>query len=92
LIRGANRNNPLLLFLHGGPGMPTMYLAHDFQQELEQNFVVVQWDHRDAGKSFAGGLSGPEMTVSREIHDTIELNDQLRSRLHQQKIYLIGFS
>ena len=92
LIRGANRSNPLLLFLHGGPGMPTMYLAHDFQQELEQNFVVVQWDRRGAGKSFAGGLSGPEMTVSREIEDTIELIDQLRSRLHQKKIYLVGFS
>jgi hypothetical protein len=37
LIRGANRNNPLLLFLHGGPGMPTMYLAHDFQRELEKD-------------------------------------------------------
>lgn len=92
LIRGANRSNPLLLFLHGGPGMPTMYLAHDFQQELEQNFVVVQWDRRGAGKSFAGGLSGPEMTVSREIEDTIELIDQLCSRLHQKKIYLVGFS
>ncbi len=92
LIRGANRSNPLLLFLHGGPGMPTMYLAHDFQQELEQNFVVVQWDRRGAGKSFASGLSGQEMTVSREIEDTIELIDQLRSRLHQKKIYLVGFS
>ena len=69
-----------------------MYLAHDFQQELEQNFVVVQWDRRGAGKSFAGGLSGPEMTASREIEDTIELIDQLRSRLHQKKIYLVGFS
>ena len=92
LIRGANRNNPLLLFLHGGPGMPTMYLAHDFQQELEQNFVVVQWDRRGAGKSFAAGLSGPEITVSREIEDTIELIVQLRTRFHQEKIYLVGFS
>lgn len=92
LIRGANRSNPLLLLLHGGPGMPTMYLAHDFQQELEQNFVVVQWDRRGAGKSFAAGLSGPEITVSREIEDTIELIDRLRTRFHQQKIYLVGFS
>lgn len=92
LIRGANRNNPLLLFLHGGPGMPMMYLSHDFQRELEQNFVVVQWDRRGAGKSFAAGLSGPDMTVSREIEDTIELIEHLRSRFHQEKIYLVGFS
>jgi pimeloyl-ACP methyl ester carboxylesterase len=55
LIRGSNVNNPVLLFLHGGPGMPTMYLAHDFQRELERGFIVVQWDRRGAGKSFAAG-------------------------------------
>jgi pimeloyl-ACP methyl ester carboxylesterase len=92
LIRGANRNNPLLLFLHGGPGMPTMYLAHDFQRELEKDFVVVQWDRRGAGKSFAVGLSGPELSVSREIEDTLQLINQLRSRFHQKKVYLVGFS
>ena len=57
LIRGSNIKNPLLLFLHGGPGMPTMYLAHDFQRDLEQSFIVVQWDRRGAGKSFAVGMS-----------------------------------
>src|SRR4029453_9924284 len=92
LIRGANRNNPLLLFLHGGPGMPTMYLAHDFKRELEKDFVVVQWDRRGAGKSFAVGLSGPELSVSREIEDTLQLINQLRSRFHQKKVYLVGFS
>jgi len=92
LIRGANRNNPLLLFLHGGPGTPTMYLAHDFQRELEKDFVVVQWDRRGAGKSFAVGLSGPELSVSREIEDTLQLINQLRSRFHQKKVYLVGFS
>jgi len=91
LIRGAKRNSPVLLFLHGGPGMPMMYLAHDFQRELEQTFVVVQWDRRGAGKSFAAGLAEREMTVSREIEDTLELIDHLRSRFHQ-KIYLVGFS
>src|SRR5215469_16680889 len=58
LIRGVDSKNPLLLFLHGGPGMPTMYLAHDFQRELERDFTVVQWDRRGAGKSFdAAALS-----------------------------------
>ena len=46
LIRSKSIENPILLFLHGGPGMPTMYLAHDFQRDLERDFVVVQWDRR----------------------------------------------
>src|SRR5260370_14964798 len=92
LIRGLDRNNPLLLFLHGGPGMPTMYLAHDFQRELERSFVVVQWDRRGAGKSFTAGMSSQRMSVSTEISDTLELIDQLRDRFHQAKVYLVGFS
>lgn len=92
LIRGTDTRNPVLLFLHGGPGMPTMYLAHDFQRELERSFVVVQWDRRGAGKSFAVGVSSQRMSVSQEISDTLELIDHLRARFHQPKLYLVGFS
>jgi pimeloyl-ACP methyl ester carboxylesterase len=69
-----------------------MYLAHDFQSDLERDFVVVQWDHRGAGKSYAAGVSAPNLSVSGEIKDTVELIDQLRARYHQEKIYLVGFS
>jgi pimeloyl-ACP methyl ester carboxylesterase len=92
LIRSKDRRNPILLFLHGGPGMPTMYLAHDFQRDLERDFVVVQWDRRGAGKSYAAGMSAPYLGVSQETNDTVELIDQLRARFHQEKIYLVGFS
>ena len=45
-IRGNDSSLRVLLFLHGGRGMPAMYLAHAFQRELEKEFVVVQWDRR----------------------------------------------
>ena len=92
LIRGRERQNPIILFLHGGPGMPTMYLAHDFQRDLERNFVVVQWDRLGAGKSYAAGVAAPNLSVGQEIKDADELIDQLRARFHQEKIYLVGFS
>jgi pimeloyl-ACP methyl ester carboxylesterase len=57
LIRGNDSSLPILLFLHGGPGMPAMYLAHAFQHELEKEFVVVQWDRRAAGKSYREDIS-----------------------------------
>ena len=93
LIRSKNTNNPILLFLHGGPGMPLMYLAHEFQRPLEDNFTVVQWDRRGAGKTYSRNKPIPEsMTTRQLIEDAFELIDTLRNRYNQDKIILIGHS
>ena len=92
LIRGRDRTNPVLLFLHGGPGMPAMYLAHEFQSELERDFVIVHWDRRGAGKSFDARLQTPAFSVRQTLSDTYELTEKLRVRFHQQRIYLVGHS
>jgi pimeloyl-ACP methyl ester carboxylesterase len=92
LIRGHDASNPVLLFLHGGPGMPAMYLAHAFQRELERDFVVVHWDRRGAGKSFGALRAGETPTVGQTLEDTLELTRHLRIRLLQDRIYLVGHS
>ncbi|HET6463075.1 MAG TPA: alpha/beta hydrolase, partial [Candidatus Krumholzibacteria bacterium] len=51
-VRGDNPSNPILLFVHGGPGSPMMPLAWTFQRPWEEFFTVVQWDQRGAGKTF----------------------------------------
>ena len=91
LIRGNDSSLPVLLFLHGGPGMPAMYLAHAFQRELEKEFVVVQWDRRGAGKSYREDISST-LTTEQLVADTVELTNVLRARFHQDKIYLVGHS
>ena len=91
LIRGNDTSLPVLLFLHGGPGMPAMYLAHAFQRELEREFVVVQWDRRAAGKSYREDI-GSTLTTEQLVADTIELTNVLRARFHQDKIFLVGHS
>lgn len=93
LIRGYNTKNPILLFLHGGPGMPMMYLAHEFQRPLEKDFTVVQWDRRGAGKTYARNIPSVEsMNVRQMLDDAYELIDTLRNRYHQNKIILVGHS
>jgi pimeloyl-ACP methyl ester carboxylesterase len=92
LIRARDRSSPVVLFLHGGPGMPTMFLAHEFQAPLENDFVVVQWDRRGAGKSYKGDVAPESMSVEQEISDTRELATLLSERFHQDKVYLVGFS
>ncbi|MFA5806269.1 MAG: alpha/beta hydrolase [Melioribacteraceae bacterium] len=92
LIRGEDKNNPLLLFLHGGPAMPAMYLAHKFQRDLEKNFVVVQWDRRCVGKSYNNEIPIESLNLEQLISDTKELVIHLTERFHKKKIYLVGHS
>ena len=89
-IRGDDRlNNPVLLFVHGGPGLPEMPVAHR-NAELERTFTVVQWDQRGAGKSFR--FDTPDMRAGRFVSDTLELSRELRRRFGGRKITIAGYS
>ncbi len=92
LIRGEDVAKPVLLFLHGGPGMPAMYLAHSFQAPLERSFVVVQWDRRGAGKSYDAHLTDEQLTVDHLVADVAEVTRYLRERFKRDRIVLLGHS
>ena len=57
-VRGADRTNPIILFIHGGPGAVEIPIAWTFQRPWEDYFTVVQYDQRGAGKSYR--LNDPE--------------------------------
>lgn len=91
-IRGQNRDNPVLLVLHGGPGAATSPLAPNFLG-WERDFTLVQWDQRGAGKTF--GKSGPlepVVTIDRMAQDGVELAELLRQHLHKDRVILLGWS
>ena len=92
LVRGHDKSLPVLLFLHGGPGMPAMYLAHDFQRELEAEFVVVHWDQRASGKSFKAGANPDKLSTSQLLSDLDVVVNFLRDRLETERIWLVGHS
>ncbi len=92
LIRGHDVNNPLLLFLHGGPGSPEMGLAYLSQRRAEEYFTIVHWDQRGAGKSFSKKIPAETLNVEQFISDTHELVQLLKSRFNKEKIYLLGHS
>jgi L-proline amide hydrolase len=92
LIRGTDRNLPVVLFLHGGPGMPAMYLAHDFQRELEKHFVVVHWDQRASGKSFKTDSDPGKLSTSALLSDTDVVVDFLLDQFGTDRLWLVGHS
>ena len=90
-IRGNNKTNPILLFLAGGPGGSQLAATRDQLKELENNFVVVNWDQPGAGKSYHA-VPLKSLTPERYIADAHQLTKYLREKLNQEKIYLVGES
>lgn len=92
LIRGARSDAPVLLFLAGGPGGSEFGAMRRHLSALEQHFVVVTWDQRGAGTSYAD--LDPIGTVSLEgyVADTIAVTNYLRERFAKESIYLLGQS
>ncbi|MDP4152824.1 MAG: alpha/beta fold hydrolase [Bacillota bacterium] len=92
LIRGENRNNPVLLILHGGPGSPESCLFRYYNHSLEKNFVVVNWDQRACGKSYCKATANEPLNIKMFVEDTLELTKALISEFHKEKIFILGHS
>jgi pimeloyl-ACP methyl ester carboxylesterase len=92
-IRGEDRNNPVLLVLHGGPGWPNAVFTLPLRP-WEQHFTVIQWDHRGAGKTLGrnGKAGSGEMTFDRRVTDAIEAVEFLRRHLGVDKVVLLAES
>ena len=93
-IRGWDRDNPVLLFLHGGPGDVTNPWSFALFALWEKHFTVVQWDQRGAGRTLrkSGPAVAPTITVDRMVHDGIELTEYLLKHLGKKKIIIVGHS
>jgi pimeloyl-ACP methyl ester carboxylesterase len=91
-IKGKDVNNPVLLFIHGGPGMPEYWLTQRYPTGLEEDFTVVWWEQRGAAMSYHADIPPETMTAEQFIADTLEVTNYLRNRFGQDKIYLMAHS
>jgi len=96
-IRGADKKAPLMLFLHGGPGGSMAGLCHVMQPEWEHHFTVVNWDQRNACKTYLANKSNAAaISQSGTLEDYMADIDAIIAYLHTvydfEKIILMGFS
>ena len=92
IIRGEDRNKPVILFLHGGPGSPEFTFMKSTNRAIEKDFVMVYWEQRGAGKSFSKDIPVESMNLPQFISDTKELSMLLAKKFKKDKIYLMGHS
>jgi pimeloyl-ACP methyl ester carboxylesterase len=93
-IKGDDKRNPVILFLHGGPGDAWSPFANSWFGPWEKDFTLVQWDQRGAGRTYGktGPSIEPTMTIDRMVQDGIEVSEYLTKHLGKKKIILVGGS
>lgn len=94
-IRGADKANPVLIYVHGGPGAAEMGRAWPYQKAWEDYFTVVQWDQPGTGKTLrSAGEAANRAHLSRAAmtQDLIALIEHVRGRVGARKVILLGHS
>lgn len=96
-IRGQNTQNPIILFLHGGPGGAMIPMLHTYQYLWEDDYTVVNWDQRAAGKTYFLNKDKTESiasTLSAEVmlQDIHEIICYLTKRFGKEKVIIVGHS
>lgn len=92
MIRGNDKNNPVILFVHGGPGAPEIPYAAAYQDLLETRFTVVHYDQRASGKSYHFFEDYSNLTSELLVDDLLAMTDYVSERLGKEKVILIGHS
>jgi len=90
-VRGENKQNPLLLVIHGGPGFSMMPFSSIFNS-LESNFIIVQWDQRSTGKTYRANKKSisQSVTIDQMHADTLEIVNYLINHFKKEKIFVLG--
>ncbi len=91
-IRGTNAANPVLLFLHGGPGVCDRHFILRDQAPLTDACTLVCFDQRGAGKSYTHAQARRSMDMDTVVEDARIVVEYLCGRFRKDKINLVGHS
>ena len=95
-ITSTNENNPVLLFISGGPGVPEVWLnevyANQYPNKLAEHFTVCYWDYIGEGISYNKKIKAAEITLERLTEDAITVAKYLKEKYGKEKVYLMAHS
>ncbi|RKF52162.1 alpha/beta hydrolase [Bacillus wiedmannii] len=92
MIRGKDKKNPVIIFVHGGPGTSEIPYAQKYQNLLEEKFTVVNYDQRASGKSYHFFEDYSNFTSDLLVEDLLAMTDYISKRLGKEKVILVGHS
>ena len=92
MIRGHDTDNPVLLFLAGGPGGSELGAMRNHLPPLEEHFTVATLDQRGTGTSYPALDPTDTYTLESAVDDTVATTNYLRERFDDDRIVLVGQS
>lgn len=84
--------NPILLYLHGGPGDSCIPLTQKFNASLEKKFNFINLEQRGAGLSYYKFNEKKELVIDDVVTDIYLFIKYILERFSQKKVILIGHS
>lgn len=91
MIRGRDQNNPVIIYVHGGPSVSEIPYAK-YEDLLEKDFTIVNYDQRGSGKSYHFNEDYSNLTADVLVDDLLKLTDYISKRFGKEKVILIGHS
>ncbi len=96
LVRGESTENPVIIYLHGGPSSPDTYTSYAFSDSLTDRYTVIGWDQRGCGRTYFRNIkSDPENTTvdfEQALADLDMLVDYAREKFNKEKVIIMGHS
>lgn len=91
-MKGKDKNLPILLILHGGPGRSLIDFSDKFTDKLQNEFIIVNWDQRETGATLKHNKSPGSLSAALLKSDALEMVNYLIRHYHRKKIYLASHS
>lgn len=92
MIRGHQKDNPIVIVVHGGPCCSEIPYIRKYQEDLEKEFTIVHYDQRGSGKSYHFFEDYSELSTALLVEDLVMLSKHLSKQFDNKKIILMGHS
>lgn len=91
-IRGENTDNPVMIFVHGGPASPMGYVSAYYQRELESELTIINYDQRGCGRTYYANGCNANSDIDLLVNDLNEIVEYAKERFGKDKVILAGHS
>lgn len=91
-IRGENVENPVMIFVHGGPASPMGYVSAYYQKELESSLTIINYDQRGCGRTYYANGCDSECNIELLVSDLDATVEYAKKRFGKDTVIIAGHS